>query len=438
MSTSHVIQADLTLIGGELRPGVRVEVDDAGLIRSVFRNDAPAPPPTLRLARRALLPGLINVHSHAFQRALRGEGEHYPAGMGDFWSWRQSMYALVEQLTPQRLFDVCVQAFGEMLRAGFTSVGEFHYVHHARMPTASDTSPDYELDAVVLDAARQAGIRVAFLQCYYKTGGFDQPLAGGQLRFSTPDLRRFLEQLDRLAARLDARTQTLGLAPHSLRAVPVVDLCELWHVARRRKMVCHVHVEEQRREIDDCRRSLGVTPLEWLLANLDLDERFTMVHATHSTAAMLQAYVATGARICVCPITEGNLGDGLGDVATMLTRPDSVCIGTDSNVRIDAAEELRWLEFTRRLRHERRGICKDAAGNVAAQLLACGTTNAAAALNLNAGAIEAGRMADFITLDLDAAELVGSPPESLLSAWLLGGSGASVRDVCVAGTWHPR
>lgn len=431
---NQIIEAEWTWTGKTLETGVQVVVDDRGRIETVGKLGVAA---TKRLPRRALLPGFVNAHSHAFQRGLRGLGETYPAGQGDFWSWREAMYDLVLCLTPDDMKRLCRHAFDEMLSCGFTSVGEFHYLHHSNIGATGgdETAGDFAFDDIVLEAAAESGIRIALLQSYYKTGAMGRPLAGGQRRFATPDVDAFLRRIDVTAAKLRGDAQTMGLAPHSLRAVPPDDLMRLHRAAGERGMVCHIHVEEQRKEIDESLASLGRTPLEWLLEHLALGPRDTIIHATHSTANNLQRYVATGANICVCPITEGNLGDGLGDVATMLERPDAVCIGTDSNVRIDTAEELRWLEFVRRLKHERRGVCRDNAGDVARQLLRCGTENGARALGISTGKIEAGRWADFAAIDLDRRDLRGTTPETLLPAFFVGSSGAAVREVCVGGRW---
>lgn len=430
---STVIEADLTYVDGGFQRGVQVEIEGDRIAR-VGRLGAT---PARRLAGRALLPGFVNVHSHAFQRGLRGLGESYPEGMGDFWTWREAMYALVLSLDRESMFRLCKQAFDEMLAAGFTTVGEFHYLHHSNIAadTPAGTPGDFAFDRVVLEAATAAGIRIALLQSYYRTGGFNQPLAGGQRRFDTPSVEAFLKQLDGLAKKTRGSTQSIGIAPHSLRAVPLKDLKALARAAEQRALVCHIHVEEQRKEILDCTAAIGRTPLEWLLGNVRLSQRFTIVHATHSTRAMLGRYVDRGANICVCPITEGNLGDGLGDAATKHLPIEAVCIGTDSNVRIDALEELRWLEFVRRLRHERRGICKTAGGDAAAQLLRCGTENGGRALGLKVGRIEPGYLADLVAIDTADSSLAGATDASLAAALVFGSSGSVVREVAVGGKW---
>lgn len=424
---TQVLEAEYTYTNDHFAAGMQVAIDSAGRIEAVGRLGRVA---TRRLARRALLPGFVNAHSHAFQRALRAQGEVFPAGVNDFWTWRESMYALVQRLTHDELREVCRRAFQEMLAAGITTVGEFHYLHHRDAERR-----DFEFDDVVLDAAKAVGIRIVLLQSFYKMGGFAAPLASGQRRFATPSVSDFWRQVDRLESKLAGDSQSLGIAPHSLRAVPPEDLRELEREARRRGYVCHVHVEEQRREIDDCRRTLGCTPLEWVVENLHVGPHLTIIHGTHARGERLQRYISAGGHVCVCPITEGNLGDGLSDAPAMLAAPNSICIGSDSNIRIDACEELRWLEFVQRLQAERRGICVDQQGRVAERLLRIGTRGGAAALGLNAGAIEPGRDADLIAIDLDHPPLAGATTETLLGSLLLGASGAAVREVCVGGRW---
>lgn len=424
----EIIEAELTWTDGAFRRGVQVHVAEDGRIASAGPASAAA---TRRLPGRALLPGFVNAHSHAFQRALRGRGESYPAGGGDFWSWREAMYALVEEMDETAMRRVCGQALREMLAGGFTTVGEFHYLHHRDFAAA-----DFAFDRVLIEAAAEAGIRLVLLLCHYRTGAIGRPLGPGQRRFDTRGVDAFLRQLDALSGRIDARTQSLGIAPHSIRAVPADEVELLWREAAARGLVVHMHVEEQAREIDECRAALGTNPLAWLLDHVAVDGRSTIVHATHSTPADLRRYTALGGNICVCPITEGNLGDGLGDGEAMLSRRDAVCIGTDSNVRIDALEELRWLEFVQRLRGRRRGVHKTAAGEVAAQLLASGTEHGARSLGVPAGRIAAGRLADFVVVDLGHPALLDATDETLAGMLALGAGADCVSEVCVGGAWR--
>lgn len=428
----EIVQADRTFVDGRFVENTCVAIDDRGRIAAVFdaqhRHKHAPGAPTRRLTGCALLPGFVNAHSHAFQRALRGRGEHFPAGAGSFWSWREAMYALVEELDRPALRRWCEQAFNEMLACGITTAGEFHYLHHDHA-----AARDFAFDDVVLEVAASAGIRIVLLASYYRTGGIGAPLAGGQRRFATPSVDALLQHVDALARRIDPRTQSLGIAPHSIRAAGAEDLKLLCREAEARGMVVHMHLEEQRREIEECLAAYGCTPMEWVCDNLPVGPRFTAVHATHAPAARLDRFLSTGAGICVCPITEGNLGDGICDLGAMLVHGDVVCVGSDSNVRIDMFEELRWLEFVQRLRNEKRGVCLTAGGEVGPRLLQCATTAGARSLGIDAGAIAAGRLADLAVVDLQHPSLAGCETAAAL---VLGAGGDCVREVCVGGRWR--
>lgn len=426
MAGARIIEADLTWTGEGFEPGVRIELRADGRIGSVGTT---GPAATERLAGRALLPGFVNAHSHAFQRALRGHGETYPTGMGSFWTWREAMYGLVERLDAPTIREVSLRAFREMLAAGITTVGEFHYVHH------DARCAGFAFDEVVLDAAREAGIRIALLNAYYRRGGFDTPLSPAQRRFETRSPGEYWEQMDRLAARLDGRTQSLGAVAHSLRAASLDDVAALHEESRRRGIVFHMHVEEQRREIEECVAAYGAAPMALLNDRLTIDERFTAVHCTHTDPLDMERFATAGGNVCLCPITEGNLGDGIADVPGMLDSGAGICIGTDLNARLSFTEELRWLEQVQRLDQERRGVVVDETGDVARALLRIGTSAGARALGIDAGRIETGAMADFAVVRLDDPSLAGWTPETLLGAFLFGGSDRSVDGVFVGGAW---
>ncbi|HKY60000.1 MAG TPA: amidohydrolase family protein, partial [Gemmatimonadota bacterium] len=248
---SGVVEADLTWTGERFEAGVQVAIGSEGRIKAVGRLGRPA---DRRLERRALLPGLVSAHSHAFQRGLRGRGERFPHGAGSFWTWREAMYGLVESLDGERFRRVCAQTFREMLDAGITAVGEFHYLHH------SPDGPDHAFDRLVLDAAAEAGIRIALLSTCYETEGIGRPLEAAQRRFATSGAA-FLESLDRLQQELDPSTQSLGIAAHSVRAVPLEEIVRLHQEATRRGLVFHMHVAEQRREVEECVERYGRSPL---------------------------------------------------------------------------------------------------------------------------------------------------------------------------------
>jgi formimidoylglutamate deiminase len=434
--TPEVLEADLTWTGGRFETGVRVTVGADGRIAAVEpgggeRSGRGEP---RRLSRRALLPGFVNAHSHAFQRGLRGLGETFPAGAGDFWSWREEMYALVARLYRERLYELCLAAFREMRAAGITTVGEFHYLHHD-----DPARYDFAFDEVVLAAAAAAPIRIVLLEVFYASGGIGRPLAGAQQRFATPDPAAFWAQVDRLGGRLAAGgSQTLGCVAHSIRAAEPRQIAELHAEARRRGLPFHMHVEEQRQEIADCRAAYGAPPMAVLLDALEVDDRFTAVHCTHTEPEHLARFAEAGGNVCVCPLTEANLGDGVPPLAAVPAARSRLCLGSDSNARISMLEEARWLEYGQRLAGERRGALRDEAGRLGPVLLAAATGNGARALAVGAGAVAPGRWADLVTVDLDHPRLAGAEPGHLAEALVLGCGDGVLDATCLAGRWQPR
>jgi formimidoylglutamate deiminase len=423
----QIVEADLTLTPRGWMEEVKVAVDPQGIIAAV--GELPDPT-TRRLAGRALLPGMVNAHSHAFQRGLRGRGETFPAGAGSFWTWREAMYELVQSLDEEALFRLSVQAFREMRAAGVTTVGEFHYVHH-------DASEEgYALDQVVLRAAAEAGIRIVLLNTYYRTGGMREKLRGGQLRFRTGSPDEYWKQMDRLAALLDPATQSLGAAVHSLRAASLEEVIALHHEASRRGLVFHMHLEEQPAEIEACVAHYGAPPMALVNGHLKVHDRTVMVHCTHTAPENMTPFLETGGIVCLCPLTEANLGDGLVDVPHILDRRGRICLGTDSNARISMLEEMRLLEYGQRLRSGSRGVLRDERGAVAPFLWNLATLEGARALGVNAGLIEQGRIADFLALDLGHPSLVGWEPETLLTAFVLGAPDDVVAATSVGGVWQ--
>jgi len=440
---SHAIEAELTWTGEAFEPGVRVEVGADGRIAAVGRAGAGAPdgsdaPSTLRLPGRALLPGFVDAHSHAFQRGLRGVAETFPPrsagterGGGSFWSWREAMYALAGGLDRDRFRALSLAAFEEMRAAGITAVGEFHYLHHADPEAA-----DWALDRVVLDAAREAGIRIVLLQACYRAGGFGRKLEQAQRRFRAPSLAAYWAQMDRLADAIDPANQSLGAVAHSVRAVPIGEIAALHAEARRRGLVFHLHVEEQRREVEDCLAVHGERPMALLLRELEIGPETTAVHCTHSDPGDLERFAAAGGGVCVCPLTEANLGDGIPPLAAVPAAAGRLCLGTDSNARISMLEEMRWLEYGQRLASERRGVLADRRGRVAGRLLTAATAGGARALGLAAGVIAAGRWADFAAVDLGHPALAGAGAGDLAAALVFGAGDATIAATCVGGRWR--
>jgi formimidoylglutamate deiminase len=427
LTPAAVLEADLTWTGSRFERGVRIAIDEAGRIEAVGALEAT---PTRRLPRRALVPGLVDAHSHAFQIGLRGRPEGFSSGAGSFWTWRDAMYELVGSLDPVRFRDLCVRAFREMRDAGITAVGEFHYLHHAT------DERDGSFDTVVLDAAAEVGIRLVLLQSYYETGGIGRPLGPAQRRFAVGSVAKYWERFDRIAERIDPATQSLGVAPHSIRAATLDDLAAVHAEARRRALPVHMHVEEQRGEIEECIAAYGEPPIALLSRSLSSLEGLTAVHCTHTAREHLESFVAAGGSVCICPLTEANLGDGIPDLADATGHLDRLCLGTDSNLRIAMSEEMRWLEYGQRLRREKRGVLADEEGCVGGSLLAIATQGGAAALDIPAGAIARGYWADLTALDLDAPELRDCDEGALLDAWVFGSGDRAIAATCVGGRWR--
>jgi formiminoglutamate deiminase len=423
----EIIEADQTWTGAAFEVGVQIRIGEDGRIADVGQLGLA---PTLRLADRALLPGFVSAHSHAFQRGLRGRGERFPAGSGSFWTWREAMYGLVESLDADTFESLCLRTFREMRRAGITTVGEFHYFHHG------PEEKGWAFDERILSAASAAGIRIVLLEVYYRTGAIGQPLEGAQRRFATPSTAAYWEQMSRLAERLEPRRQTLGTSVHSLRAASLDDLREVYDEARRRDLVFHIHVEEQRREIEDALAYYGRRPMDLLLATLGTATDVTAVHCTHTHPEDMARFLAGGGTVCICPLTEANLGDGVAGLPFLLERDGAVCLGSDSNARIAPLEEMRWLEYAQRLSTQSRGILRDDEGHVARTLLHAATAAGAEALGVEAGRIAPGAWADLVAVDLTAPTLAGWEPDTLLESLVFGAAEEVIAATCVGGEWE--
>jgi formimidoylglutamate deiminase len=426
VTTTRILAADLTWTGAQFEAGVRIAIGADGRIAAVGRELAGE---VERLRGRALLPGFVDVHSHAFQIGLRGRGESFPAGRGSFWSWREAMYELVESLTPERMKALSLRTFREMRRAGITTVGEFHYLHHAD-PAAAD----FALDAAVIEAARAAGIRLVLLASYYRTGGPGRPLEGGQKRFDGVSLDRFLAHVESLAHDLDPARESLGLAPHSLRAASPEEILALDREAARRGWPLHLHLEEQQREIEEVSSIYGRTPVELLLDALGAAGAHprTGIHLTHTQPEQLAELLGRGWIAGLCPLTEGNLGDGIPRLAEVAP-PRPLALGSDSNLRISMLENLRWLEHGQRLRSERRGLLAE---RPAIELLRAATTAGADSLALPAGRIEAGAWADFAVVDLGHPALAEIGADELPEALVFGAPDDVVIATAVGGDFQ--
>ena len=374
----------------------------------------------------ALIPGLVNAHSHAFQFGLRGRAEAFPGEASSFWGWREAMYELVGTLDSDRCYELSHAAFTEMLAHGVTGVGEFHYVRH-------DEVGDHRLDEAVLLAAEDAGIRLVKLVACYLTGDLDAPLAPAQSRFDSGSVDDYLRRLDAAGELLDPATQTLGIVAHSVRAVAIDDIVRLHQASVERGLPFHIHLEEAPQEIETCQRVHGSTPMRLLLDREVVTSNVVAVHCTHSTPKDLRDFAEAGGQVCLCPVTEANLGDGIADLPTMVEAGIPLSVGTDLNSRTDLLEELRWLEYVQRLARQQRGVLRGTDGNSGRALLEIGTAGGARALGLDAGRIEVGAHGDLVLIDHTHPSLAGADDDALAAALVYAARTDVVTQVFVGG-----
>ncbi len=376
------------------------------------------------------LPGLCNGHSHGFQRAMAGRTQRAGRSSDSFWTWREVLYALANRLGPDEFEAITAYAYAEMLESGFTRVGEFHYLHHA--PDGAPYGDVGELCARVASAAGQAGIRLTLLPVFYAHGGFHAaPPRAEQRRFIT-DRERFQRIMERGRHALSGLPgAVLGIAPHSLRAVTADELRGL--LADFRDGPVHLHVAEQAREVDECRASLGRPPVHWLLDEFRVDARWTLVHATHADDAEVARIAASGATAGLCPITEADLGDGIFRARALLDGGGCFSIGTDSNVLIDAAAELRLLEYTQRLRDQARNVLAGAGGTTGRALFEHAVRGGRRSLGDSACGLVEGGPADFFVPPRMPAIAAEPDPDVVLDAWIFGSRSAPVEATWCAG-----
>ncbi len=324
------------------------------------------------------LPGLATAHSHAFQRALRGRTHRRSGDLESFWSWRGLMYHLVERLDPETIYGLSRFAYTELAMSGVTAVGEFHYVHHT--PDGTAYIDRLELADAVIRAARDCGVRITLIRTAYLRGGYRQELAPAQRRFFDPCVETVLEDVEALSERYsDDPGVEVALAAHSIRAVPIEGVLELASFAREREMPFHMHVAEQRRELEECRAEYQLSPMELLAEKGVLGERFVAVHATHLSAGEIAAVGNTRTTVCLCRTTERDLGDGLPAVEELALAGARFCVGVDSHCGPDAFEELRAVELDERSRTERRVVAMSGA-----ELLEIGTREGYRAIGMSA------------------------------------------------------
>ncbi len=400
---------------------VRLQVAGGRLAR--VEAGVPAADGDIRL--QVALPGLGNLHSHAFQRGMAGLTEIGGASGDSFWSWRELMYRFLERLDPDSLQAIAEQAYVEMLEAGFTRVGEFHYLHHA--PDGAPYADPAEMSARIAAAAQASGIGLTLLPVFYAHADFGGAPPNPAQRRLIHDIDGFARLLERCRAVLAGTPDAvLGIAPHSLRAATPGELSALLPLNAG---PVHIHIAEQLREVEACLAWSGQRPVEWLLAHAPVDERWCLVHATHVTPEEMAGIVASGAVAGLCPITEANLGDGLFPMREFARAGGRFGVGSDSNVLIDAAEELRLLEYGQRLHARGRNVVVPDPGMSSGRwLYQHALAGAGQALGAAAG-LQAGAPADVVELDLRHPSLAGREGDALLDSWLFAARGGAVRSV---------
>lgn len=408
---------------------VEVTIDKAGRIDAVSPEAIAIPDAHLV---STLLPAMSNLHSHTFQRAMAGLTERRgPSERDSFWTWREVMYRFLDLLTPDEIETIAAYAFMEMQEAGFAAVAEFHYLHNQAGGRHYDDQA--ELSQRIAAAASTTGIGLTLLPVHYAQGGVDgRPLAGGQLRF-----RNDIDSFKTLLAGMDNAISSLpddahwGIAPHSLRAASRADLKEIAAIAPDRPL--HMHIAEQQQEIEEALAVLNARPVEWLLANHDVDERWCLIHCTHMTDAETDGLAASGAVAGLCPVTEANLGDGIFAGTRYTKSGGRLGIGSDSNIRISVADELRQLDYSQRLRDRLRAVLADSGQSVGLNLYGRALAGGAQALGRNSGAIEAGRWADLVALDLDPDGFSALSGDAALDSFIFSAGNSAISELWSAG-----
>lgn len=401
---------------------------DGGTIAAIDAGVAP-PPAAERLAGVAI-PGVGNVHSHAFQRALAGLVERRGPEDDSFWTWREVMYRFLAAMTPDDIEAVAAWAYVEMLESGFTSVGEFHYLHNA--PDGSRYADPAETSGRIAAAAQATGIGLTLLPSFYAHGG-----CGGKP--PSPHQVRFLSDLDAYWQLLEASRRhvhhvhgsVLGIAPHSLRAADAHELAVL--VEQCSDGPVHMHAAEQAREVEECVAWSGARPVQWMLDNMPLGPRWCLIHCTHMTEDECARLARSGTVAGLCPVTEANLGDGIFRAPAYAAAGGRLAVGTDSNVRIALNEELRTLEYGQRLRDEKRNRLGPLGGSTGRHLYDCARRGGAQALGRPTGALAAGQAADIVVLDETHPALAGRRDDQLIDAWVFAAGDGAVRDVYAGG-----
>ncbi len=413
---------------------VRLGVDDKGLIVSLQANVL-AEQDDHRLG--LVIPGLVNCHSHAFQRAMAGLTEYQVSPTDTFWSWRKTMYRFANLVSPEDLQDIASYLYLEMIKQGYTSVAEFHYVHH--QPNGKPYSSVSQLSQSVINAANITGINLTLLPVLYMNAGFgDQALLDDQKRFGN-SVDSYLAIHDEVTRYCSHQSQhSVGMALHSLRAVPASSMTEVISHFKDRAHSCpiHIHIAEQTQEVEQSIKALGKRPVEWLLDKYDIDKQWCLIHATHMTPKETAQVAKSGATVVICPTTEANLGDGLFPLRQYLDDGGQIAIGSDGNTCTNPMEELRWLEYGQRLLSRTRNVASDdRERHTGTNLYRHCLEGGARSIGQKPGALTLGGRADLIVLDDNSADLANIAADSILDVLIFGTSQSLIKDVMVNGTW---
>jgi formimidoylglutamate deiminase len=422
------IWANSALLANGWADSVEIKIDATGNIATISPNLPYSDGDRVEV----LIPAIPNVHSHAHQRAMAGLGERAGDSQDSFWTWRKVMYHYLERIQPDNLFHIAAQLYLEMLKAGYSCVGEFQYLHHDLNGQAYDNRAEMSLQC--LQAATRVGIGFTALPVLYRYGGFGSAVAlDGQKRFLN-DADGFIEIVKSLqSATTNDANCSVGIAPHSLRAINRDLLAEV--IASLEGLAAiHVHVAEQSKEVDDCLDWSGKRPVEWLFENFDVDQKWCLIHATHINEQETAAMAGSGCVAGLCPTTEANLGDGFFNACEYFARRGCWAIGSDSHISIDPVEELRWLEYGMRLQTRGRNVLvSDASANTGRNLLDGAVAGGAQACGRNIGSIAEGYRADLVVLDHEHPRLYGRSKDDLIDSWIFSGNSNLVRDVYIGG-----
>jgi formimidoylglutamate deiminase len=424
---------ELLYSNGRFIANGEVQVNENGQFTEAPKRADTSSTRIVDLPGKALLPGFVNVHSHSFQRLIRGKSESRIVSGNDFWSWRGTMYHAASQLDPQDVYDVARMAFLEMALAGTTTVGEFHYLHNA--PNGQPYDDPNLLSKQVIAAAQSVGIRIVLLRTAYLRSGYELPHDPGQIRFFE-STSAFLENMSALINGYSTASSEVrfGVAPHSIRAVPLSELKEIATWSRGNDLPLHMHVAEQVAENAACLREYGVTPIKLLDKEKLLGPDFTAVHAIHISSDEIAMLAEASATICSCPTTERNLGDGVLAADRVATAGIRIALGSDSQAQIDPLEDARELDYHLRLEQQQRAILDQiATKTLSSRLFECATTHGARALALPGEHLKPGSFADFFTVDLNDVSIAGHSAEDLLPIVVFSLNRSAIRDVVVNG-----